>query len=102
MKTHISPRSRAGSQTLSFFQQTGWTPEDAIAMAFEARTDLRLFGNRAGNKPTRLTSAPNAGRKVLMRRSQLEEQTGWTPEAAMAMAFEARSDRRLFGNSAAR
>lgn len=42
------------AEELAFIERTGWTPEDALAMALDCREDDILYGNRRGRGPRRL------------------------------------------------
>ncbi len=74
----------------------GWTYESAASMAKETSREDRLFGNRR-NRSTRRSPRPEVS---LMNTdpARFTAETGWTPEDAMEMALELRSDRIHFGS----
>jgi hypothetical protein len=74
---------------------TGWTFADASSMAKEVARDNRLFGKGRTSRPRR-TVRPEVGLMV-SDPARFTAETGWSPEDAMSMALEQRSDRIHFG-----
>ncbi|MBC7999804.1 MAG: hypothetical protein IAF58_17755 [Leptolyngbya sp.] len=74
----------------------GWTYESAASMAKETSREDRLFGNRR-NRSTRRAPRPEVS-LMASDPARFTAETGWTPEDALAMALELRSERIHFGS----
>jgi hypothetical protein len=76
---------------------TGWTYAAAASMAKEVARENRLFGNGRTSRRRR-TVRPEVGLMVTDP-ARFTAETGWTPEDALSMALELRSERIHFGTS---
>ena len=71
--------------------ETGWTPEAALAMAIECRSDDRLFGSRSNGFHPLVIAAADSESFF----ERFERETGWTYGDALEEALDQRRDRRL-------
>ncbi len=77
---------------------TGWSWQDAASEAKDAARMHRLFPrNGRGNRRNRSRNRRNDVGLMVTNPARFERETGWTPEAALQMAFDERKEDRIFG-----
>lgn len=80
--------------------ETGWTEQDAAAMAKEVARENRLFGHR--NQRRSRSTCRNSTTPSTFSAKEFERQTGWSWGDAVDMAAELQRERRIFGTPRSR